>query len=112
VFDMPARMTAFLRRSDGALIVGAANGTSFISTDQGVTFVPWFNPPHLRALGERNGILYAVADNYLDGYAWVVRSTKARPGRACSNSSSSPARRTAVILHPSATARGRLSAGR
>ena len=69
VFDMPARMTAFLRRPDGTLIVGAANGTSFISTDEGVTFAPWPNAPHLRALGERNGILYAVADNYVDGYA-------------------------------------------
>ena len=62
-------MTAFLRRSDGALIVGATRGQAFISTDQGAHFAPWPNAPHLRALGERNGILYAVTDNYLDGYA-------------------------------------------
>lgn len=67
--NMPSRMTAFLRQQDGTIIVGASNGASFISTDQGATFDPWPHAPHLRALGERNGILYAVADNYVDGYA-------------------------------------------
>lgn len=67
--NVPARMTAFLRRPDGTIIVGASNGASFVSTDQGATFAPWPQAPHLRALGERNGILYAVADNYVDGYA-------------------------------------------
>ena len=62
-------ISAFLRRSDGALIVGALNGRAFISTDQGNSFESWPNAPHLRGLGERNGVLFAVADNFVDGYA-------------------------------------------
>lgn len=73
-FDLPAQMRAFLRRSDGALIVASSDGQAFVSTDQGATFTALANPPHIRALGERGGIIYAVTDNFLDGYA-VARST-------------------------------------
>ena len=73
-FDLPSPMRAFLRRSsDGALIVASSNGQAFISADQGATFTSLANPPHIRALGERAGIIYAVTDNFLDGYA-VARS--------------------------------------
>lgn len=66
-------MTAFLRRSDGALIVGTqAEAGAFISVDDGATFAPWPNAPHLRALGEREGLLYAVGDNFADGFAVAV----------------------------------------
>jgi hypothetical protein len=68
-YPMPSAMSAFLRRSDGAIIVASRDGSAFISTDQGATFAVWPNAPHLRALGERNGNLYAVADNYVDGFA-------------------------------------------
>jgi len=71
--DLTYRMNAFLRRSDGALIVATSDGQAFISTDQGATFTSLANPPHIRALGERAGIIYAVTDNFLDGYA-VARS--------------------------------------
>src|SRR5258706_13872277 len=62
-------MSAFLRRSDGALIVGTQQSGAFISTDGGKSFSAWPNAPHLRALGERDGLLYAVANNAMDGYA-------------------------------------------
>jgi len=72
-YRMPSVMSAFLRRSDGAIIVASRDGSAFISTDNGATFAVWPNAPHLRALGERNGVLYAVADNFVDGFA-VARS--------------------------------------
>jgi hypothetical protein len=72
-YDLTSRMRAFLRRSDGALIVAAFDGQAFVSTDRGATFTSLANPPHIRALGERAGIIYAVTDNFLDGYA-VARS--------------------------------------
>jgi photosystem II stability/assembly factor-like uncharacterized protein len=67
-----SRMSAFLRRSDGALIVGTQQSGAFISTDGGRSFAAWPNAPHLRALGERDGSLYAVADNTMDGYAVAI----------------------------------------
>jgi hypothetical protein len=66
-------MTAFLDRSDGALIVEAVNGEAFISMDRGGSFAHWPNDLHLRALGERDGLLYAAAFDSLDGFA-VARS--------------------------------------
>lgn len=68
-------MTSFLQLSDGALVVGTANEPgAYLSTDGGETFAAWPNAPHLRAIGERDGTLYAVADNFADGFA-VARST-------------------------------------
>ena len=72
-YSLPAPMSAFLRRSNGQIIVAARDGSAFISADGGATFAAWPNAPHLRALGERNGVLYAVGDNFLDGFA-VARS--------------------------------------
>ncbi|HMI93981.1 MAG TPA: hypothetical protein VK509_21550 [Polyangiales bacterium] len=69
VFDLPHRMSAFLLRSDGALIVGTREDGGYISTDGGKSFARWRGAPHLRALGERAGRLYAVADDLVDGYA-------------------------------------------
>ncbi|HVR62055.1 MAG TPA: hypothetical protein VMU50_09160, partial [Polyangia bacterium] len=62
-------MTTFLRRSDGALLVGTQVQGAFASHDGGETFLPWPEAPHLRALAERAGVLYAAADNAADGYA-------------------------------------------
>jgi hypothetical protein len=62
-------LTAFLRRADGTLLVGTKLAGAFASRDGGETFEPWPGAPHLRALGERGGTLYAVADNTADGYA-------------------------------------------
>ncbi|MFI5308773.1 MAG: hypothetical protein ACHQ53_15555, partial [Polyangiales bacterium] len=63
------KITAFLLRSDGALIVGTSGEGSYISKNGGKAFEPWPNAPHLRGLGERGGMLYAVADDVMDGYA-------------------------------------------
>jgi hypothetical protein len=62
-------MSAFLRREDGTLLVGTRSEGAFVSRDRGQTFVPWPEAPRLRALGERAGVLYAVADDAADGFA-------------------------------------------
>lgn len=67
--ELEVLMTAFLLRSDGAVIVGASDGTAFLSEDGAETFAPWEGAPRFRALGERDGVLYAVADNFQDGFA-------------------------------------------
>ena len=67
-------MTAFLRRSDGAMLIGTRVGGGFISTDGGMTFSVWNGAPHIRALGERGGLLYACGDNWLDQFAIGVSS--------------------------------------
>lgn len=66
------RMTALLRREDGTVLVGAADGSAFRSRDGGRSFSPWPGTPHLRGLGERGGRLYAVTDPARDGYALAV----------------------------------------
>jgi MYXO-CTERM domain-containing protein len=66
-------LTAFARvPATGSLIAGGAVGSApvaFRSTDGGASFQPLPTPPHLRALAARGARLYAVADNYADGYA-------------------------------------------
>jgi hypothetical protein len=44
------------------------------STDGGSTFIAWPGVPHLRALAERDGLLYAAADNFADRFALGVSS--------------------------------------
>ena len=66
-------LSAFLLRSDGALLVGVlgADGSAggYRSFDGGQTFVGWPAVPHLRALAERGGVVYAAADDSQDGFA-------------------------------------------
>jgi len=65
-------LTAFVRLSDGTLLVGSSLGdvaAAFRSIDDGATFEPWPGAPHLRALAERGGLLYAAADNFRDHFA-------------------------------------------
>jgi MYXO-CTERM domain-containing protein len=66
---LAGEMTAFLRRRDGTLIVGTRLEGAFISRDGGQTFAPLEGAPHLRALAERGQVLYAAADNAIDGFA-------------------------------------------
>jgi hypothetical protein len=70
--QLTASMSAFLLRSDGALIVAAADASSFISTDAGKSFVPWSSPFHVRALAERDGAIYASANGRLDHFSLAV----------------------------------------
>jgi hypothetical protein len=71
-------LTTFLRRADGTLLVGGltTQGAPFgvRSFDGGASFAAWPDPPHLRGLAERDGLLYAAADNFADGFALGVSS--------------------------------------
>ncbi|HLL52810.1 MAG TPA: MYXO-CTERM sorting domain-containing protein, partial [Myxococcaceae bacterium] len=71
-------MSAFLRRADGSLLIGVSRVQAahplYRSTDEGHTFEPVPGAPHVRALAERAGVLYAAADDITDGYA-VASST-------------------------------------
>lgn len=66
------QLTAFARLSAGAWVVGAMIGTQgaiFRSVDGGMTFSVEEGTLRLRALAERDGLLYAAADNFRDGWA-------------------------------------------
>jgi MYXO-CTERM domain-containing protein len=69
-----ASMTAFLRRTDGTMLVGSRVAGGWISTDGGMTFSKWTGAPHTRALGERAGQLFACGDNWLDQFVVGVSS--------------------------------------
>ncbi len=60
---LPGRFTAFLRRSDGTLLATGAidgAGVGFQSHDRGETFTPWNIDLPVRALAERDSVLYAA----------------------------------------------------
>jgi hypothetical protein len=78
-------LTAFVRRADGTLIVGALEsgnqGALYASGDGGLTFTRLLSTIRPRALAEREGHLYAATDNSsagdgfalatsIDGVAW------------------------------------------
>ncbi len=67
--SLTTAMSCFLKRADGTLLVGSKDGASYRSKDGGATFQPWPNAPHLRALAERGGVLYAAGSNSTDGFA-------------------------------------------
>jgi hypothetical protein len=73
VTGVAAQITAFVRLADGTLLVGAAAADAspigFRSVDGGISFGSWPGVPHLSALAERDGKLYAAAHNYTDGWA-------------------------------------------
>jgi len=69
-------MKAFLQLADGTILVAAqddAQGSSiarlYRSRDGGETFEAAGKPPHIRALAERNGTVFAATDNFSEGYA-------------------------------------------
>jgi hypothetical protein len=65
-------MSALLARADDSLLVATSLGKVYTSTDAGQTFVTQTTWPHVRALAERNGMLYIAADDMVDGYALAV----------------------------------------
>lgn len=66
-------LSVFLQRADGTLLVGGilpdGSASGYRSSDAGGTFRPWPGIPHLRGLAERDGILFAAADDTQDGFA-------------------------------------------
>lgn len=76
--SLESRMSAFLRMTDGTLIVGSRTTGAYVSTDGGVQFQALEGAPHFRALGERDGRIYAVADNLLDPFAVGVSDDRGR----------------------------------
>jgi hypothetical protein len=76
--SIPNSFTSFARMPDGALILsgtaflGQGLGTVpalFLSHDDGTTFQENREVPGVLALAQRDGILYATADNFADGFA-------------------------------------------
>ena len=69
--SIPGKLSAFLKLASGTLLVAGTAGTEAIgyrSNDDGQSFQPWPEAPHVHALAERNGKLYVAADNFADGY--------------------------------------------
>ena len=57
---------------NGTLLVsGDLNGSTplYRSRDRGATFESVPDPPHVRGLAQRGGMLYAATDNFTDGFA-------------------------------------------
>jgi hypothetical protein len=70
--------TSYVRLPNGTILIGAVVNFSsrglFRSRDQGSTFEPVSGPPWIRALSQRNGLVYAATDNFGDGYAIATSS--------------------------------------
>jgi len=69
-------MKAFLRLGDGTVLVAAQDDSEgravarlYRSRDGGATFEALAKPPHVRAMSERAGTLFAATDNFSEGYA-------------------------------------------
>jgi uncharacterized membrane protein YgcG len=74
--SIPSSFTAFARMPDGALVLGGKAFVGqqlipalFVSHDGGMTFAENDAVPGIVALAQRGGILYAAADNFVDGFA-------------------------------------------
>ncbi|MEO8177241.1 MAG: hypothetical protein ABI895_00270 [Deltaproteobacteria bacterium] len=70
--SIPGKLNAFLKLASGTILVGGMAGTDALgyrSRDPSQGFEPWREVPHIHALAERNGKLYAATDNFADGYA-------------------------------------------
>jgi hypothetical protein len=91
MFTIAGQLTAYVRLASGTILVAGAlavDGVGYRSTDGGLTFTDWTpltesdggvpdvgsdggapRPPHIRALAERAGKLYAAAKNFTDDWA-------------------------------------------
>jgi hypothetical protein len=66
--------TSFVRLPSGTLLVGGMVDFAVVpglyrSRDRGASFERLPTPPSIRALSQRDGIVYAATDNFGDGYA-------------------------------------------
>jgi hypothetical protein len=74
--SIPTSFTSFARMPSGALVVSGTVFVNqrtipalFVSRDGGASFQDNTAVPGVLALAQRDGILYAAADNFADGYA-------------------------------------------
>ena len=70
--SIPGKLNAFLKLASGTILVAGTAGTEAVgyrSNDDGQSFQPWPQAPHVHALAERNGRVYIAADDVADGYA-------------------------------------------
>jgi len=87
---MPAggTLSAFARLASGTVLVaglvpgegGTTSGVAWRSRDGGLTFEDWTLAPmpRLRALAERDGMLYLAGSNYTDGWALALSNDEGR----------------------------------
>ena len=84
-------LTAFVRTSAGTLLAAGTIADApalFRSTDGGATFTALANPPHILALAERAGTIYAATDTTYDPFAEATSTdggTTWQPGLAFTN---------------------------
>jgi hypothetical protein len=73
-------LLAFLQTTDGTMFVSGLSGLGgpllYRSTDDAASFVPVANPPHIRALAERGGVLYAATDSTTDLFIEAMSADK------------------------------------
>jgi hypothetical protein len=72
VLEANRSLAGLVVRADGTVLAavrGLDSGTLFISRDGGKTFPTMLPGPRFRGLAERNGRLFAAADDASDGYA-------------------------------------------
>jgi hypothetical protein len=67
-FGGSSTMTAFLRSADGTLYVATRENALFAKSPDATEFER-LPVPHIRCLGERDGVLYVCQDNTIDGHA-------------------------------------------
>jgi hypothetical protein len=75
VLEVEGALAGFVRRPDGTIFAAASTpdrGTLFVSHDDGKTFTAQPPAPRFRALADRAGILYAAADDIVDGFALAI----------------------------------------
>jgi hypothetical protein len=70
--EVQGALSGFVRRPDGTIFAAATTpdgGTLYLSRDDGKTFTAQPPGPRFRALADREGTLYAAADDAVDGFA-------------------------------------------
>jgi hypothetical protein len=87
--SIPHYFTSFARMPDGALVMSAVVAVSpavkaglFVSRDGALTFQENDTVPGVLALAQRDGVLYAAADNFADGYALGASSDEGTTWRS------------------------------
>jgi hypothetical protein len=94
---LAGKMSAFLKRTSGTILIGAPDGPSFRSTDGGATFAAW---PSAADCSTPRPTISSTAGRS------AAPPTRARTGSRSCTSTTSPARSAAAICRPNAPGRG------